>query len=285
MLLLKGQSTNGEIYKACLRLSPRFRLVSFDELEERERSSFISLSEEPDFYGVLIPPSDSALPVRSVSRDAALLFEKLRLPSRVPHLLSSLFGSNVDAQVRQLIVDGVLEIESDGKFLSGSAAFQKIEGILDQTSNYIVRISGEAITYASSLEGVSAFEIAARLYMFNRLPSTARLQRRFAAPEEVLAFLIGQSRETKALISDWVADIVPNAWIVWRSSHQISPLPFKLYISPMVEALPETFQLTVNALARTKCTCFKVGVNAFQLLRPDKLIAYYARLENLQEAA
>ena len=43
--------------QARLRSNPSFRLIPFDQLEERERRAFQSLSEEPDFYGLLDRPS------------------------------------------------------------------------------------------------------------------------------------------------------------------------------------------------------------------------------------
>jgi len=85
-------------------------------VEERERTTFESLAEEPDFYWLLVPPATSALPVKSVSRDAALLFLTLRKPACVPHPLTILFGPGTPARLRELVLDGVFGIEWGGGF-------------------------------------------------------------------------------------------------------------------------------------------------------------------------
>lgn len=281
--MLENQTS--DLRGARLRSSSQFQLISFDELEASQRWAFKSLTEEPDFYGLLMPPRNSALPVKSMSRDAALLFQTLREPARVPHLLTSLFGANADAHIRRLILDGVLEVESKGRFLSGMAAFPQPVGDVDEVSTYIARLSKEAITYGAALEGLSVREIAARLYMFNRAPCTSLLQSQFAQTEQVVAYLVESSAVAKLLASHWVREVSQGAWLVWRSSESGPPFPFKLYISPTLDALPEVFRLTVDTLARIKCTRFKIGLTAFGLLRPDKLVAYFAKLEDLQQAS
>jgi len=41
----------------------------------------------------------------------------------------------------------------------------------------------------------------------------------------------------------------------------------------------------VDTFFQVKCSQFKIGRTAFGLLRPDKLVAYFASLEQLKEAA
>src|ERR1700726_2825051 len=135
-------------WEARLRSNPHFRLIPFDQLEEREQRAFQSLSAEPDFYGLLEPPSASVIPVKSMSRDAALLFLTLREPACVPHLLTSLFGPNVEDRLRQLVLDGVFEVEHAGGFVSGVAAFPFFGGRPDDVSTCrVVQLSLDAIAY------------------------------------------------------------------------------------------------------------------------------------------
>lgn len=273
----------GDLGASRLRANGQLRLVPYDEIDGAERAAIEPLSEDADFYGVLVPPPGSALPVRSVSRDAALVFLSLREPARIPHLLSSVFGANAGSQIRQLVIDGVLEVECDGAFVSGASAF--LPSVDDDAACYVARLSREAIAYGAALGGLPITEVASRMYLFNRMPSTPALQRRFATTESVLSYLVGDAALAQRLQLHWTRDVTENSWVSWRSAGEVTSPRFKLYVSPTLEALPEAFRLMVDALARTKCTSFKAGLTAFGLLRSDKLVAYFSRLEDLQAAA
>lgn len=272
--------------QARLRSNPSFRLIPFDQLEERERRAFQSLSEEPDFYGLLAPPLASVLPVKSVSRDAALLFLSLREAACVPHLLTSLFGANAEDRLRQLVLDGIFEVEHAGGFVSGAAAFRFFGGRAEDVYTYrVAQLSSEAVAYAAALDGLSASEIAARLYMFNRAPCTPRLQRQFADGDRLLAYLLEGTAVAKQLSSRWIREISQDSWLVWRTEEPMPRHDFKLYVSPTLDSLPQAFRVAVDTFARVRCSQFKVGRTAFGLVRPDKLVAYFHNLDQLREAA
>ena len=268
------------------RLNPHFQMVSYDDLEEADQKKFALLCGEPDFYGLLFPPASSALPIRSLSRDAALLFQKLREPSYVPHLLKSIFGAGAKEHLRRLIADGIVEVECHGEFPSGLSFSGLKPGDDTECSRFlVVRLSQEALEYGAELVGLSLPEIAGRLYMYNRLPSTPELQRKLDDPQKVIAFLSKSPATFRQLATHWVCSEMQKSWLVWRSP-QNRPLPgFKLYISPMIEALPEVFRETVGVLARMKCGSFKLGLSAFGLLRPDKFVAYFESQDALLQAA
>jgi hypothetical protein len=271
---------------ARLRSNPRFRLLPFDECDERERRSFGHLAEDANFYGLLVPPTNSAAPIKSVSRDAALLFLSLREPACAPHLLTSLFPTATEDRVRELVLDGVCEIEHGGVFVSGSAALSVLgDDIRDGPVSRVARLAAEGIGYIAALEGLSASEAAVRLYMYNRLPCTALLQKKFADDDAIIRYLAGDTGIAKTLEKHWVREVSQDAWLVWRRAKPSSSLSFKLFISPSLDGLPAAFQVAVDALLRVKCCHFKVGRTAFGLLRPDKFVAYFASLEQVKEAA
>ncbi|MGZ6638571.1 MAG: hypothetical protein ACXVII_37645 [Solirubrobacteraceae bacterium] len=259
--------------------------MSFDELEGAEWRAFGALSEDPDLYGLLFPSPDSALPAKAMSRDAALLFHALREPAHVPRLLGSLFGTEAEAQVRQLVVDGVFEVECDGRYLSGESALQPEGSRSDERGPYVARLSRDAIAYGARLSNLSIRDVAARLYMYNRIPSTPAVQRRFLDTAATVAYLVGDSVLAKRLDSQWISEVTEGAWLTWRSPQGGAALEYKLYVSPTLDALPDAFALTVDALAHTRCIRFKVGLTAYGLLRPDKLVAYFSTLEGVQQAA
>jgi hypothetical protein len=275
-----------DLREARLRSSPSFRLVAFDQLGGRERDAFQSLTEEPDFYGLLSPPPSSALPVKSVSRDAALLFMTLREPGRVPYLLTTLFGGNANERLRQLVLDGVFEVEHEGQFKGGAGALS-ILGLEkgEEATTRVARLSREAICYAAALEGLSIGELAARLYMYNRVPSTPEIQRKLGDEERVLSYVVGDSRVARQLGARWMREVSGDAWLMWRTRQSTPRLDFKLYVSPTLDSLPAAFSLAVDAFRRVGCARFKIGRTSFGLIRPDKFVAYFPSLEEVREAA
>ena len=269
-----------------LRSNPHFRLVPFDQVEERERGTLEPMAKEPDFYGLLVPPATSALPLKSVSRDAALLFLTLRQPACVPHLLTNLFGANAHHRLRELVLDGVFEVEQAGGFISGAGALPFFGGGGGDTpSSRVAQLSVDAIAYAAAVEGLSASETAARLYMYNRAPSTPQLQRQFADDDRLTDYLVQGAALAGQLDSHWVRGVSQESWLTWQRAEPAARHTFKLYISPTLDGLPHVFPVAVDTFARVKCSHFKIGRTAFGLLRPDKFVAYFTSLEQLQEAA
>ena len=268
-----------------LRSNPRLRLLSFDECNEGERRILEPLSQDSNFYGILVPPDTSSAPPKSMSRDAALLFMSLREPACIPHLLTSLFGDRIHERLEELVLDGVFEIERGSVFTSGSAALpERRRDGRDKPNSRVAELSNEAIVYVTAAEGLSANEAAVRLYMYNRVPCTLAHQLKFASDEDVLTFLVGKTALANQLRRNWVREVSQEAWLVWHRAGSGNH-SFKLFVSPTLEGLPETFQVAVDAFCRVKCSHFKVGRTAFGLLRPDKFVAYFDSLEQVKEAA
>jgi hypothetical protein len=269
-----------------LRSNPLLKLISFDAIEPRERNTFENLKEEVNFYGLLVPPASSALPVKSVSRDAALLFLTLREPASVPHLLMTLFGSECQNRVRELVLDGIFEVERGTGFVSGAAALDLWQtGSGKLAPRKTAQLSADALTYAAALDDMTVQEIALRLYLYNRAPASPALQRRFENDENLLSFLVDGTAAEEQLRASWVRETVHGAWLMWRRTDVSNESNFKLYISPVLCELPHAFQAAVDAFRRTRCAQFKIGRTAFGLLRADKFVAYFPSLEQLRETA
>jgi hypothetical protein len=269
-----------------LRSSPLFRLLPFDGLTASERAAFRSLSEDPEFFGVLLPSEGSVLPAKSVSHDAALLFLALREPACVPHLLHTLFGIQVGERLRQLVLDSVFEVEIAGRFVTGAAALAQLgdRDIAGGTSR-IHRLGEEAIEYALALESLPTDDVASRLYLYNTAPSTAALQRRFASDDRLCAFAFESDDVARRLRSTWRSEVIGDSWIAWSRGAAGWTPSYKLYLSPMLEHLPRVFAVALNAFASARCSHFKLGRGAYGLLRPDKLVAYFPNLDELQQVA
>ena len=62
--------------------------------------------------------------------------------------------------------------------------------------------------------------------------------------------------------------------------------PYKLYVSPAIDALPAALGAVADSLARAPgVSAFKVGADLSGICRPDKLVVYFDRLDDLQRAA
>ena len=149
----------------------------------------------------------------------------------------------------------------------------------------MAQLSTDAIAYAAALEDLPVSDLATRLYMYNRVPATPGLQRQFADDDRLIQYLTGDSAAARQLEFHWVREVSQEAWLMWQAPASDSGHTCKLYVSPALDSLPQTFQIAVDTFVQVRCSHFKVGRTAFGLLRPDKLVAYFASLEQLKEAA
>src|SRR6185369_11565936 len=103
------------------RAGSDYELVVFDRLAENEQLVLAELRDDPSFYGVLRPREGTNRTFRAVDRDTALLWFSAQQPGRLPFFAwhGDGNGSTAGRRIAQLVLDGVLEIEHDGEFVSG----------------------------------------------------------------------------------------------------------------------------------------------------------------------
>jgi hypothetical protein len=268
-----------------LRASRAFALLGFDELDPAEQARFAALRTDPDFYG-LLKPVNSPSSAKSVSKEAALLFLTLARPQRIPALLASMFGDD-PSPLYGLIADGVVEVEHEGAFVSGHDAL----GLFASGARAVApsgsasKGSEAAIESAASYDGLDAAALARKVYAFGRHPCTEALRRRFARDRDLLSFL-ADDRVADLLASAWALDAeAESPWLAWSARRTTARLGYKLYVSARLDALPRVFALAVRALKRAGCDHFKVGRRGEGLCRPDKMVAYFASLDQLRECS
>ena len=285
------------IESAMLRANPTYELVLFDRLPFEQQQLLNGIQNDPDFYGILRPRQPSRLGTKSVDQATALLFLTLQEPNRLPAYVKASFGAEAHESVAALVLDGILEIERDGWFVSGVDAYGLIYGQQASTvaRGTIARLSLEAIQYAQALGIEDSMKLSARMYFYNRLPVSPRWRRLLPSSEAVFAHLGiaagGPARPT--LDRHWAAvPLAPpnDGWSMWRlrsrnGKSNKARLAYKLYISPAGQRLDEVFQAALATLTEFRAPCFKIGNDVFGLFRPDKFVVYFEDYETLMAVA
>lgn len=278
--------------RATFRASANFELVAIDRLPPDEALPLDTLRRDPAFYGVLRPRGDHAT-VRAVDRDTALLWLTLREPGPVPRYVWSDDPQAAATGLAALVLDGVLDIEHDGAFVSGAAATAAVmERAASRGSGRLGHLSREALRWGEALLPCPATELAAQLYQFGRAPRGPAAARHLTGRPAVLDFIgaAGDAPLGRHLRRAWregAAGELP--WIAWSRADAAGEIPaeaptFKLYVSPVLDDVPRAFE-AVATLDRHRPWHFKIGADATGLLRPDKLVLYLPSLDALHETA
>ncbi len=259
-----------------IRTSPRFELKQMAELTAEQREPFRELEADKDFFGLLVPRESGAVNIKSVGHDTAALLRRLATPSTL----------EPDDDVVDLVLDGVLEIESNGDFLSGADALPVLCNLTETGEPHgIARLSLEALRHADDLQSEDAATLSAAMYFYNRIPISRFWRARFPDRGAVLAHL-DADRDALAL---WHRPSDGPGWISWstreRPPRDAASPTYKLYVSPRPENIRDAFHALVRALADLGGADFKIGEDAAGLLRPDKLVVYFASREQLDRAA
>jgi hypothetical protein len=269
-------------------------LVLFDHLSLNEQQVLGALRDDPDGYGILRPRSDPRLSIKSVSKETALLLFTLERPSILPQFATNSLGARCDAVIAQMVLDGILEIESNGEMVSGSAARNLVldEREPPERLGAVAALSLRALQYAEALDIEDAIALAGRLYRYNAVPACARW-RRVLSDEATVEAHLGITTDVVARTINVAWFRTPslaktNGWIAWQSRRSPPPqraLAYKLYISPVCADLAAAFASTAETLSRSASFFWKIGNGLFGLLRPDKIVAYFAEFDELQDAA
>lgn len=275
------------LHEIRFRSSPFIELKQLGELTAEQREPFLELENDPEFYGLFVPRPPLTTNLKSVARQTAELFQTLATPSRLDAAL--LDDAEYAGDVIDLVLDGILEIESGDAFVSGADAFPIVCGAAAAPA---AGLSRDALLYAQDLETVDTHTLTMALYLYNRIPMSPFWKARFPNRDAVLAH-VGADRGTlRALLErDWVAwkPDRPNGWLGWSSKSMMSSnsdnVTYKLYVSPRPERIREAFEVVVRVLSAFPGTQFKIGDGAAGLLRPDKLMTYFTSHEQLMEAA
>lgn len=297
---MAGPGTHAEmkampaLHEIRFRSSPYVQLKMLDELAVEQRAPFLELQSDPEFYGLFVPRPPLTMNLKSVARQTAELFRMLATPSQLDEAL--LADSEWAGDVIDLVLDGILEVESSDGFVSGADALALVSapgvsepgGAID-AGGAVARLSRQALLYAEDLETNDPRTLTMALYLYNRIPASPFWKARFAGREEVLAHVGAGNGTLRALLErEWVFSSV-TGWLSWslktagpRSGDAVT---YKLYVSPRPERIREAFEIVVRVLSASGGVHFKLGDSVGGLLRPDKLMLYFTTHGALLETA
>ncbi|MCR8982867.1 hypothetical protein [Brevibacillus laterosporus] len=289
---LSGDSLSlRDLSDAIFRTNPNYKLIPFDHLPQEEKKALADLLKDPNFYGILRSHNQD-LGMKSVCRETALLFFTLLKAGKLPRYVQIMYGSRFNEVVAMLVLDRILEIESNERFLSGSEAYQVIyeDQPKIKPNGAISRLSIEALKYGQSLEFDDCLKMSSRLYSYNHLPVTTHWKHLFSSEEAITQYLgIGFGGKNRAILDHHWASINTSSnknWLSW-SSRDAVPIrsSYKLYISPHCEHLLDVFSATLEVLTEVRAPSFKIGKDVYGLLRPDKMVAYFTTYDEMSETA
>jgi hypothetical protein len=276
------------------RANRSYELVVLDRLDPRERGLVGDPRLDPNLYGALRPRPGSGLPVRPASRDLALLFLTLLEAGSLPRYLFAELGLEAERTVAKLVLDRVLEVERDGEFVAGGDAADLGSRAPELGIGRVGQLSTAALLYGEALAGLSVEALAARLYEYGRQPRSPALVSAFPDARAVGEYLgLPEHASPMQPPGPWVEATAENGehWRLWLpvsagARRGADPAPYKLYISPSWETLPEVLDTTFEVLASCRgVIAVKLASGLEGMLRPDKLIGYFWELGELRDAA
>ena len=258
-----------------LRFNSSLELIPWAALPPDEQAHLRSIGgiDQPPAIVRALPGSLAT--VKLVDQPTANLLACLRTPQSFPS------AEALPIHLRRLLLDGLLECDSAGEFASGPSAAK----LFDSPAPYGGALSLDALRYASSLPYHDARLIASRLYAFHAAPCTATWKRALSHDGAVARWLGLHPNGVLAqrFATGGYDEIDHPQWLAWHFATQ--DLPFKLYISPLPEALPDAAGPVVEEAIAHGAGSFKVGRTLGNILRPDKLILYFADFERLRATA
>ena len=271
-----------------LRTHPGYDFVAFDAFTDEERRTLGTLVADPAYAGVLRPRPGYDLRMKAVDGGVAELYEVFAEPRPAPSGLKHRLGDRARERIVELVLADVLQIRGDG-FVSGADARDLVG--LDQPDDEprgpLGRLSLAAVRHAALLELDDPFALAAQLYFFGRAPVTPRWRRRLSDSTAVRGFLGLDGPPTDPWRCAANASS-RDAWLHWAARTErapAGPLPYKMYVSPTMAALPEAMAEVLAVFAEEAVQHFKIGADAPGLARPDKLVAYFPSFAPLDKVA
>ena len=275
------------------RLSQDYRLASAAELPAALVDEADAPSGASELGVALVPVCAASGTIKLVGPTGAALCA--HLASSESGVLSALGEqASVTARLaRVLTLDGVLDVEEGGEWLTGPAAASVFGFTVPHcTGDQLGTLSLKALQYAQCL-ALEPRATARRLYAFNRRPLPLA-----ADPVQATRSAGGGSHpdtvsEPRSIPSGprWASvdgdHVLLRHWRFWRNAAAAGPTNgwmWKLYISPRWEWLSDRLADLFGVLAESDAFCVKMAKTLRGSLRADHTVAYFSRLSDVERA-
>jgi len=152
----------------------------------------------------------------------------------------------------------------------------------------LLALSAAGLRYAVRLRPLPVSELTRRIYAYHTLPLSLRIHAQLPTWLHVQDWIgFGRSLSwPRKLHRSFVQSADPAGyWTHWRRPTAVGALAHKLYISPRPDAVPQLFPRLVETFEALDVQAFKIGASSRVLLRPDKLVAYFASRDHLRAVA
>jgi hypothetical protein len=281
------------------RAGDLYRLREWSQLDSDQKESLAGLQDESEVYGVFEPQARSTPIARKVAyREVALLYFHLQHSNKLPHYLIFPRDEKINETIAALLLDGIIEIEWEGKFVSGLDAMMAIydDDIINEghPQTYLSQLSYRAIRYAWTLNDHDERSMASRLYAFNTVPWDASMKTMFHEKHNVNDFLFSSIDDDtmNTLNEQWHSTVTEKKeWLSWNRKAMKTPIEpqsphiYKLYVSPLINDVPAVLARCLPAINTSDAVSFKIGNTLRGLLRPDKMVVYFYSKESLIQMA
>lgn len=279
------------------RAGESYRLVEWNQLEDNDRSMLSNAGNAGEIYGIFKPVSSANGLMQKIAwKEQAFIFLHCKNYHQLPNYVLSQPYGRYENIITEMLIDHVLELQYEEDFISGPGASAMIFDNNWLTKNSLAdklsTLSANAIRYSLYLRNETAKSLGNKLYTFNVIPRDKNSKQYLSAAKSINDFIYSGFEHSEMLSKNWSLNRERKYWFSWSRNEPLAGYEhtevagtYKLYLSPIPDAVPAFFNIAVPVLTRSNATGFKIGQTIDGLLRPDKMIAYFNNREDLFSAA
>lgn len=274
-----------------LRANPDLVIVPFERMSPAEMAVLGEVRLDGDYVGIIRARDGSDATVSAVCKNTASLFSDLSTPGSVPASFRNGPEDDVNRQIANLVLSGILELDSDGDFVSGVRARKLVHALEEEVENRgrIAQLSLAAIRFGQRLPLDDANRLSAQMYFYNRTPIAPAWAKKLADERDYCRYLGLSDGPCAGLLEAHWNELSTDrtAWRYWSCKEAVSHASAKrsrckLYVSPTLEAIGDTFCEIVQVFTEEKTPRFKIGADLAGLARPDKIVAYFDEFHHME---
>src|SRR5690349_23326676 len=122
MAMGNGDAIMIDLATSRFRANPAYELVPASSMSARDRAELRALGADDDLPDLLRSREYPAQRIKAICQQTANLYLSMIEPRPLPDDLRPALGARFTQTIAQLVLDDILEVEYDGRFVSGPAA-------------------------------------------------------------------------------------------------------------------------------------------------------------------